>query len=184
MSWNIGALQFGGYDIGALQYYSSTTSSDSTWIASSDSSWSGASNWSLGTVPDATTRVFFTGDSTRSCTVDTDATIAYFNAVSAYTGNINWLKSKITCSGNWTFGANHTVTHVFDTVTITGDSTVTSNNKNFCFLKLNGSGKTLALGDNLVTRGYQKVAGTLNQNGKVFRVLGDQIQMTNLQSLS
>jgi hypothetical protein len=48
--------------------------------------------------------------------------------------------SVINCAGNWSFGSNHTVTHVASLVNSTGNALFTSAGKSFCDLTVNNAG--------------------------------------------
>lgn len=99
------------------------------------------------------------GSSSISCT-QLDGSL--YNKVS--TQNINLQTSQITCSGNWTFGSNHTITGLTtSSVTFTNTATITSNGKVFPgAVILNAAGKTFTLADNMSIAGNLTItAGTL-----------------------
>ena len=95
----------------------------------------------------------------------------------------NFMTSNWTCSGNWAFGSSHTVSHQMDILTLTNTSDMTSNGKNFNYLQLNASGKTIKMADNLKCHGYNKIAGTLNTNSKILTITGDCIEVTDIQEM-
>jgi len=76
----------------------------------------------------------------------------------------NFQSSQWTCSGNWTFGSNHTIDPGTSKVTITNTSTITSNAKLFYDLIINASGKTITLADALSVHDFTVTEGTLTGN--------------------
>ena len=88
---------------------------------------------------------------------------------------LNLQNSQWLCSGSWAFGSNHTITHQWDSITLTGTGTLTNAGKYINYLIINAPGKTVTLADNLQCRAYQNSAGTLNNNGKQVKVLGDYV---------
>ena len=94
----------------------------------------------------------------------------------------NFGTSQWTCSGSWTFGSNHTITHGWDILNITNTATITSNGKVFNWVVLNAPGKTITLGDNFICRAYKNTAGTLNKNSNQFAITGDYVEIINSSS--
>jgi hypothetical protein len=65
------------------------------------------------------------------------------------TTNFNLQTSQWTCSGDWTFGSNHTVNPGASSVTIANTSTITSNGKSFYDLTVNAAAKVITCADAL-----------------------------------
>lgn len=118
-----------------------------------------------------------------------DGTITVSGAVSSFTNagtgcTINMGRSHWLVGGNWTFASLDTINHQWDSVTFTNTALITSVGKTFNYLLLNSPTKIITFNDDLVCRGYSNIAGTLNQNGKKFRVLGDITQVEVLSGAS
>lgn len=82
------------------------------------------------------------------------------------TTTINMSTAAFNCSGSWSFGANHVVTHAGDVVTITGTSTITSNLESFYDLVINSGVNTATLADALVCTTLGLTSGAFDQNGQ------------------
>jgi hypothetical protein len=113
------------------------------------------------------------------CRNGTISVASYLNTYNTGTTTVNFQTSTWTCSGNWTFGSTHTITHGWDQVTFTNTANITSAGKMFNYLVLNASGKTITLADNLLCHGYNDIAGTLNQNGHTMTVTNDVVIVTD-----
>jgi hypothetical protein len=88
----------------------------------------------------------------------------------------NYQNSKFFVSRGWANGSNQIVQHQWDSVTFMDDATISSSGKPFNYLFINAPGKTVTLADNLKCHGYQRIAGTLNNNGKQVIVTGDYVE--------
>lgn len=97
------------------------------------------------------------------------------NSVSQNLGSnfINMYQSQWTVGGNWTYLSSYDVRHAWDTVTFTGDSTITSNSKYFNWFFVNAPSKTVKLADTFVSREYKVLAGTFNTNGQRYAAARD-----------
>jgi hypothetical protein len=79
--------------------------------------------------------------------------------------NTNLQTSTWTCTGNWTFGSNHTINPGTSIVTLngTGAQTVTSNGKSFHDLTVNNTGTAfVSLADSLTTNDITMTDGPFN----------------------
>jgi fibronectin-binding autotransporter adhesin len=83
----------------------------------------------------------------------------------AGTSNVNLESAVINCSGNWTFGSNHTVVPGTSIVTLngTGAQTITSAGKSFYDLTINNSGTAfVVLADSLTANDLTLTDGPFN----------------------
>jgi hypothetical protein len=85
------------------------------------------------------------GNSIISCTAFDGST----RNNAGQTQNDNFQTSQWSCSGNWAFGSNHTITHIDSQVTITNTSTITSNGKSFFDLTINAAARVVTCADAL-----------------------------------
>jgi hypothetical protein len=119
-----------------------------------------------------TTAAFVVGANLAGCTATFNfgasvITCSSFTGATYNTGttNLNLQTSQWACSGNWTFGSNHTVNPGTSSVTITGTSTLTSNGKSFFDLTINSVALTVTLADALTLAAggdLTLTSGTLN----------------------
>lgn len=166
-----------------------------TWQPAADSSWSVDASWG-GTKPAAGDSVVFDATSVKNCTVDENpASLISVTIQVTYTGQIIMGTSSWTLTGNWTWGANCTVSEGTSLVTfITNAAIVTSNGKKFYDVTFNQAATnfsfadaaslhslTLTAGNFTNTSGALTASGDVNFNGTGTLTLGN-ITLTGASS--
>lgn len=81
--------------------------------------------------------------------------------------------AQITCSGNWSFGGNHTVVPGASQVTFSGTSSIANNNKFFYDVVINSASGTITLADSMQCHSKTRTAGKFKDAGNNIRLSGD-----------
>lgn len=93
------------------------------------------------------------------------------------TNVIEFYKSHWYVGRNWTFPSDHTNRHAWDKVTFIGtnDGFITCNGREFNWLYIDSTSKTVTLADNLICREYRHDSGNFDLNGYSINAKGDAI---------
>jgi hypothetical protein len=120
---------------------------------------------------------------TINCGASIISITSFLSSYNTAASPLNMQTSKWTCSGDWTFGSNHTITaSAGQIVNITGLSKITSNGKTFPgALTINNAAHTVdSLADSLDVAGdFTIQSGQFRQNGKPFAVHGDYYSLSS-----
>lgn len=118
------------------------------WDGTAGTKWATSSGGPGGaSVPTSADDVYFTSQSTGTCTISAGNTGAKSITCTGFTGTLTGT-SAITVSGSVTLGAGMTYSHTGE-VTFNGTGTLTTAGKVFTSVRVNGIGITLTLGDAL-----------------------------------
>lgn len=168
-----------------------------SWDGTAGSKWAATPSGPTGAaVPTTADDVYFDSTSTGTCTIATGNAGAKSINCTGFTGTITGTGS-ITVSGSITLVSGMTYTHT-GTVTIIGTGTLTTAGKSFSQLRVDGSGITVTLGDDLncgsrtitINRGtfttsasnYSITAASLSSSGSNSRAINLNGSVVNLST--